>query len=62
MVQLRYFLLCLLVLGIPVSLTAQITPGVYKASESLESGKRNYLLLVTDSYLVQTIYDSNPAH
>lgn len=62
MVKLRYFLVCLILLGVPVSLNAQITPGVYKASEPLESGKRNYLLLVTDSYIVHTIYDSNPAH
>ena len=58
----RHLLLALLLLGVPPNVTAQITPGVYKASEPLENGTRNYLLLVTDSYMVRTVYDSNPAH
>jgi hypothetical protein len=40
---------------------AQITPGVYKASETLENGKRHYLLLLTDSYMVHSVYQSGPA-
>lgn len=58
----RNLLLVLFLLGIPPVLLAQITPGVYQASEPLENGKRNYLLMVTDSYMVHTVYDSNPAH
>ena len=44
-----------------LGMLAQITPGVYKASETLENGKRNYLLLLTDSYMVHTVYQSGPA-
>jgi hypothetical protein len=62
MSQSRLLPIALLIFGITSILPAQITPGVYQASEPLENGKRNYLLLVTDSYLVHTVYDSNPAH
>ncbi|MEJ2162075.1 MAG: hypothetical protein P8X60_01805 [Robiginitalea sp.] len=61
MTTLKYFLLQLLILS-PILLAAQITPGVYMATETLEKGKRNYLLLVSESYMVHTVYDSNPAH
>lgn len=54
-----FVLLCLIATSIS---GAQITPGVYKATETLENGKRNYLLLVSETYMVHTIYDSNPAH
>ena len=54
----RTFLLLLL----PGLLSAQVAPGVYRAAEPLDGGKRNYLLLVADSYVVHTIYDSGPAH
>lgn len=62
MSQSRLLPIALLIFGITSILPAQMTPGVYQASEPLENGKRNYLLLVTDSYLVHTVYDSNPAH
>jgi len=62
MPQFRYLLLVLFLLGTPPVLPAQITPGVYQASEPLENGKRNYLLMVTDAYMVHTVYDSSPAH
>ncbi len=62
MTQLRQLLIGLLLLGLTPMLHAQITPGVYKASEPREQGTRNYLLLVSDSYMVHTVYDSNPAH
>jgi hypothetical protein len=58
----RHLLLALCISAIVPVVSAQITPGVYKASEPLENGTRNYLLMVTDSYMVHTIYDSNPAH
>ena len=45
----------------PLLMLGQIAPGVYKASETLEKGKRNYLLLITESYMVHTVYDTNPA-
>jgi hypothetical protein len=51
-----------LLLLLPCLLGAQIAPGVYLATEPLDGGKRNYLLLVADSYLVHTVYDSSPAH
>lgn len=58
---LKHFLtLCLLIT--PCLLAAQIAPGVYKATETLENGKRNYQLLVSESYMIHTVYDSNPAH
>ncbi|MBC2838484.1 hypothetical protein [Robiginitalea sp. SC105] len=41
---------------------AQITPGAYKAVEMHGDTVRNYLLLVSDDYLIHTIYDSKPAH
>ena len=57
----HFLILCLLIT--PCLLVAQqIAPGVYKATETLENGKRNYLLMVTESYMVHTVYDSNPAH
>ena len=62
MSQFRNLLPVLFLLGVLPLLNAQITPGVYRASEPRENGKRNYLLLVTDSYMVHTVYDSNPAH
>ena len=62
MAHLKFFLIQFLLLCIPFGVRGQIESGVYKASEPLESGSRNYLLLVTDSYMVHTIYDSNPAH
>ena len=62
MSQFRLLLLVLFLLGVPPVLPAQITPGVYLASEPVENGKRNYLLMVTDSYMTHTVYDSNPAH
>lgn len=37
-------------------LQAQLVSGVYKAQE----GHRNYLLLVSENYMVHTIYDSGP--
>lgn len=39
-------------------LQAQLEPGVYKASEVLEAGLRNYLLLVSADYMIHTVYDS----
>ncbi|MCO5725127.1 hypothetical protein [Robiginitalea marina] len=51
----------LILLFLPCLLSAQIAPGVYLATEPLDGGKRNYLLLVADSYLVHTIYESSPA-
>ncbi|MDM9630163.1 hypothetical protein [Robiginitalea aurantiaca] len=50
-----------LLLALPLLMFGQIAPGVYKATEILENGKRNYLLLITESYLVHSVYDSNPA-
>lgn len=50
-----------ILLFLPFLLSAQIAPGVYLATEPLDGGKRNYLLLVADSYLVHTIYESSPA-
>jgi len=50
-----------LLLLLPLMMLGQIAPGVYTASETLENGKRNYQLLVTDSYMVHTVYNSNPA-
>jgi len=55
-------LLVQILLLMPLMFSAQITPGVYKATEILENGKRNYLLMVTESYMIHTVYDSNPAH
>lgn len=46
----------------PILLAGQISPGVYSASETLENGKRNYLLLVSEDYMVHTVYESGPAH
>jgi hypothetical protein len=46
----------------PLLIAAQIAPGVYKASETLEKGSRNYLLMVTENYMIHTVYDANPAH
>jgi hypothetical protein len=62
MTQSRLLLIVLLLFSYTGILHAQITPGVYKASEPQEQGTRNYLLLVTDTYMVHTVYDSNPAH
>lgn len=53
---------CLVMLLLPLLQQAQISPGVYKSLETLENGTRNYLLIVTDSYIVHTVYDSNPAN
>ncbi|MGB5316398.1 MAG: hypothetical protein WBN56_10380 [Robiginitalea sp.] len=50
-----------LLLMLPLLMLGQIAPGVYRASETMENGKRNYQLLVTESYLVHTVYNSNPA-
>ncbi len=52
-------ILCLSVQGV---LFAQISSGVYLATETLESGTRNYRLMVSDNYMVHTVYDSSPAH
>ena len=46
----------------PLCLAAQISPGVYSATEKLENGKRTYLLMVAEDYMVHTVFDSNPAH
>jgi hypothetical protein len=51
----------LILLFLPCLLSAQIAPGVYLATEPLDGGKRNYLLLVADSYLVHTVYETSPA-
>jgi len=59
---LKYLLLAVVLLGLPPMVASQVTPGVYKASEPLENGTRNYLLMVSDGYMVHTVYDSNPAH
>ncbi len=55
-------LIALICITVPSILGAQITPGVYQATETLDNGKRNYLLLVSETYMVHTVYDSNPAH
>jgi len=57
----RNIILCQLLL-VSISLQAQIAPGVYKAQQNLDSGKRNYLLLVSQDYMIHTIYDQDPAN
>jgi hypothetical protein len=56
----KNFYTCLL-LVLPLLMLGQVAPGVYKATETLENGKRNYLLMVTESYMVHSVYTSNPA-
>lgn len=51
-----------LVFILPLALSAQLEPGVYRATEMLDQGKRNYLLLVSDDYLIHSVYESDPAH
>ena len=48
----------ILSLLLPLLMLGQIAPGVYTASETLENGKRNYQLLVTDS--LSLIHISEP--
>ena len=43
-------------------LGAQLDPGVYMSSEPLDTGTRNYRLMVSENYMVHTVYDSDPAH
>lgn len=40
----------------------QIETGVYRAQETGSSGSRQYLLLVSDTYMIHTTYDTSPAH
>lgn len=44
------------------TLSAQPEPGVYLASEKVEQGTRHFLLLVTENYMIHSVYDSGPAH
>ncbi|WP_445383330.1 hypothetical protein [Robiginitalea sp. IMCC43444] len=55
-----YLILNLMLLG-PLAMNAQLETGVYRATERLDNGKRNYLLLVSEDYLIHSIYDSEPA-
>lgn len=41
---------------------AQPEPGVYLATEKREQGSRHFLLLIADDYMIQSVYDSGPAH
>lgn len=43
-------------------LLAQPEPGVYLATEKGEQGSRHYLLLLSEDYLIHSVYDSGPAH
>ena len=43
-------------------LSAQPEPGVYMATEKLEQGTRHFLLMVTENYMIHSVYDSGPAH
>ncbi|WP_445386114.1 hypothetical protein ACT6NV_04730 [Robiginitalea sp. IMCC44478] len=56
-----YLILNLMLLG-PLVMNAQLETGVYRATERLDNGKRNYVLLVSEDYLIHSIYDSDPAH
>lgn len=53
---------CLAFLLTILPAAAQIAPGVYHASETLDSGTRHYQLMVSDNYMIHTTYDSDPAH
>ncbi len=44
------------------SLRAQPETGVYLASEKLEAGTRHFLLMVTENYMIHSVYESGPAH
>ncbi len=50
------------ILLVSISGQAQLAPGVYKAVEKLDEGKRNYLLLVSEDYMIHTVYDQDPAN
>jgi hypothetical protein len=56
------FLAALVLLLTSLPAWSQINPGVYFASETRDSGTRKYRLMVSDNYMVQTVYDSDPAH
>ncbi len=55
-----FFLLGFLLAGLPLS--AQPEAGVYLAAEKGEQGTRHFLLLVSENYLIHSVYDSGPAH
>lgn len=46
----------------PGQLLAQPEPGVYQASEKLAQGTRHFLLLVSENYVIHSVYESGPAH
>ena len=50
----------LLILMMSFSLRAQLSPGIYKAQETLENSYRSYLLLVSADYMIHTVYESEP--
>lgn len=43
-------------------LSAQPEPGVYMATEKIEQGTRHYLLLVSENYVIHSVFDSGTAH
>jgi hypothetical protein len=53
-------LMMLLFLMMTIPLWAQLEPGVYHAQEDLDQGKRHYLLLVAEDYMIHTVYDRDP--
>ncbi len=57
----RLAMVALLIPLITIDLLAQPAPGVYKASETLDEGQRNHLLLVASNYMVYTVYNSDPS-
>ncbi len=42
-------------------LQAQPAPGAYKAVEKHGDTTRNYLMLISDEYIIHTVYESDPA-
>lgn len=58
----KNILLALLFIGLGIwSLSAQISPGVYYASEDIEGIKRIHQLKVSDHYFIYSVYEEDPA-
>ncbi|MDG1571242.1 hypothetical protein OZ410_02870 [Robiginitalea sp. M366] len=54
--------LALLLLSTALPLLAQPEPGVYRATEFTDSATRQYLLMVSDRYILHTTYEEGPNH
>lgn len=46
----------------PFFVLAQPEPGVYHAEEILDSGTRNYRLMISDNYVIHSVFETSPAH